>query len=43
MSGISIQIFVCRQSGNHPLEDLAKSSYKPNMKLQIFDHLPIYF
>jgi hypothetical protein len=24
----------CRKSSNHPLEDLAKSGYKPNMKYQ---------
>jgi hypothetical protein len=34
----SLQILWHSQSGDHPLEDLAKYGYKPNMKLQNFNH-----
>jgi hypothetical protein len=36
LSMLYLGIFVCRQSGDDPYEDLAKSSYKPNMKYKFF-------
>jgi len=35
-------IFVCNQSGNHPLEDLAKYGYKPDTKYKFLIILFIF-